>query len=239
MNKVKASRFAVAVLIIFIGLEGIFFLYLVPKIRLSRITILGDLTLSNQEIFSLLNWNRRPLYFSLNTDEIAEKLRKAAGEDITVRKEWPDHLIIRSLSRGALFVSSINNRVIYFNEHGSVVSAVDASEILPVVIFLPDVDERSLKQDKLPEWIISLGKLKRRYADFYKNIESINQHKDSIYVKFRDMPFFVRLKPDFSIKKIRHVYWQTKQIFESRFAFSRVLDMRGSEIVYNVQGGHI
>ena len=239
MSKSKVSQFIATLLIIFIGLEGVFFLYLVPKVRLARISIEGDLLLSNQEIFSLLNWNTRPLYFNLRPDEIAATLRKATGEDIAVRKEWPDHLIIRSLSRGALFVSSINDHVIYFNEHGGVVSTVDASEVLPTVIFMPDVDEKSLKNNKLPEWIISLGKLKRQYADFYKNIESITQRADSIYMKFRDMPFFVRLNPDFSIKKAQHAYWQTKQIFESRFAFSRILDMRGSEIVYNTRGGRI
>lgn len=239
MSKPSISGFFSILLIIFIVGEALFFLYLVPKIRLARISIEGDLTLSNQEIFSLLKWQARPLYFNIHPDEIATMLQKATGEDIAVRKEWPNHLIIRSLSRGPLFVSSINNHTIYFNEHGGVVSMVDASDIMPVVIFLPNVNEKTLKQERLPDWIVSLGKLKRQYADFYKNIESINQAVDSVYLKFRDMPFFVRLNPDFSLNKIQHTYWQTKQIYESRFSFSRVLDMRGSEIVYNVRRDHL
>lgn len=239
MSKQAVSQFLTILLVVFIALEALFFLYFVPKIRLARISIEGDLTLTNQELFSLLNWQTRPMYFNIHPDEIAATLKKATGEDITARKEWPNHLIIRSLNRGPLFVSNINNHTIYFNEHGSVLASVNAVDVLPVVIFLPGVNEKTMKENKLPDWIVSLGKLKRQYADFYRNIESINEGKDSIYLKFRDLPFFVHLNPDFSLKKIQHAYWQTRQIYESRFAFSRVLDMRGSEIVYNVRRGQL
>ncbi|MGL4524579.1 MAG: cell division protein FtsQ/DivIB [Spirochaetia bacterium] len=239
MAKRKFSRVLSIFLLVFIMIEGLFFVYLVPKIRLSQITIEGDLSLTNEELFILLNWKSTPLYFNIHPQEIALVLQQATGEDVEVSKEWPNHLIIKNFAHGPVFVTKINENMLYFNEYGNVVPTVDATTTLPTVVLLPDVNEQSLREKMLPEWIKTLGQLKRQYPEFYSNIEKIQQEPDSVYMKFRDMPFILRVNADFSIRKIHHTYWQTKQIFESRFPFAKILDMRGSEIVYKSGGGVI
>ena len=86
-------------------LEAGFYLFIFPKVAVTKIELESDLALSDDDILELLGFYHPRNFYSLDTTELEEHARGfALVDEIQIRKEFPDRLKVRLKSRKPVLV---------------------------------------------------------------------------------------------------------------------------------------
>ena len=89
----RVLRLVIATLVLMVVLELVFFLLLVPRLRLTTVAVTTDMALSDAEVLTLAGLTGNEQFFSLDAAAIAARLeRNLLVSDATVALRFPDTL---------------------------------------------------------------------------------------------------------------------------------------------------
>ena len=89
----RVLRLVIATLVLMVVLELVFFLLLVPRLRLTTVAVTTDMALSDAEVLTMAGLTGNEQFFSLDAAAIAARLeRNLLVSDVTVALRFPDTL---------------------------------------------------------------------------------------------------------------------------------------------------
>jgi cell division protein FtsQ len=233
-------------------LEVIFQWVVAPRLKISHITIEGDPPLSREEILRLAGIKKNLYYFSLDTEEIEEKLAAyPAVRDVVCEKRFPDTLSLSLFRREPLVISLIEEKGKSFpaliDEEGVIfhIGRLPGEVNFPVLSGLAFKEVRT--GSRLSSGLVSmlrelntLRKESRTLYNFISEIRIIPLGNNNFDLLLYMIPYTTKIRFGSSINE--HILSYAIMVLDALHQQGMIdtveeIDFRSREIVYKHKGG--
>ena len=242
----------IIVLFLTVIIEVTFQFVIAPQLKIKHIIVESDLTLAREEILHLAGIKKNEYYFSLNTNEIEQRMEEyPAVRDAKAGKRFPDTLKLVVLKRVALAVTFIEDKgrsiPALIDEQGIVfhIGRLSDEYDLPVIsgltitaygtgMKLPDVLLSFLDQLHL------LKKTANTLYNFISEIKVLPLGNTDFELLFYMIPYTTKIRFGNSINENILAYaMMVLDVLKQQGMTDTVkeIDFRSKEIVYKHQGG--
>jgi cell division protein FtsQ len=242
----------ISILFFIAVVEAVFQFVIAPRLKINHVIIESDLQLSREEILHLAGIKKNLYYFSLNTDEIEQRLGEyPAVRQVIAEKRFPNSLKLSLRKREPLAVSLIEEKGKSFpaliDEEGVVfyIGKLTGEVNFPVLSGLDFKDARAGM--KLPDSLSSLfrelytlRKESRMLYNFISEIRVVPLGENDFDLLLYMIPYTTKIRFGRNINQNILAYaLMVLDVLHNQGMTDTVkeIDFRSKEIVYKRQGG--